>query len=121
MLVIISLVMWLLQQWGKISLWLALLFIGIWLLKDIVMYPFVKNAFKPQQQKNNRSLIGLKGVAEDDLAPLGYIRVGDELWKARAAKNGMQISKGDVVIVEREEGLTLLVRKVEDKNRSVES
>ena len=62
-------------------------------------------------------MIGRRGVAEEQLAPTGYIRVGDELWKAEVI-GGRAIEKGETVGIQGIRGLTLLVEHEADGNLS---
>lgn len=59
------------------------------------------------------TLIGAVGYAVTDLKPKGHIRVLGEFWQARCL-NG-EIMKGEEVKVLGIEGLTLLVKRVEEK------
>ena len=52
---------------------------------------------------------GIFGVAEERLAPEGYIRVRGELWRARVARSDMIIEEGTKVLVVGGRGLTLSV------------
>ncbi|MEQ9366888.1 MAG: NfeD family protein [Leptospirales bacterium] len=55
-----------------------------WLIKDVVMYPFVKSAFAPGAPGDSgpAGLVGLIAVTTRDLSPSGFIRVRGELWQA---------------------------------------
>jgi membrane protein implicated in regulation of membrane protease activity len=53
-------------------------------------------------------MIGRRGVAEGQLAPTGYIRVSDELWKVEVI-GGRVIEKGEAVRIRGIRGLILLV------------
>jgi membrane-bound serine protease (ClpP class) len=57
-------------------------------------------------------VIGLVGKVESDLAPLGTVYVARESWSARLA-NGDSAIRGDSVRVVRQEGLTLVVEKID--------
>jgi membrane-bound ClpP family serine protease len=81
---------------------------GIWIAKDIILYPFVWRAYEWGNQKENNSMIGLSGVAKDRLDPSGYILVRGELWKATVVQDG-SVDKGEKVIIKGIRGLTLLV------------
>lgn len=66
-------------------------------------------AAQRSQRRPLTTMVGLSGVAEDDLAPEGWILVRGEHWWARA--EGESISKGERVLVVRQEGRTLVVRQ----------
>jgi membrane-bound serine protease (ClpP class) len=54
------------------------------------------------------ALIGSQGSAETRLDPLGWVRIGGELWRARSEGS---VSPGEVVVVTGLQGLELRVRK----------
>ena len=56
----------------------------------------------------NAGMVGLKGVAETDLAPQGWVIVSGERWKAVADEN---VASGEPVTIRSVEGLTVRVRK----------
>lgn len=58
------------------------------------------------------NVIGMTGVVEKDLAPLGTVYVAREAWSARLAKSG-SAPRGTRVKVVRKEGLVLIVEPVE--------
>ena len=57
-------------------------------------------------------VVGLVGVVQRDLAPLGTVYVGRESWSART-EDGTSLQRDTKVQVIRQEGLTLVVKKVE--------
>ena len=61
-------------------------------------------------------LVGHVGVVRRSLDPLGHVAVGGELWRARrswAEADEPPPAEGDAVVVDRVDGLTLLVRRAE--------
>ncbi len=59
------------------------------------------------------SVVGEKGVAKTDINPRGVVNVGGELWSA-IAEGKEYIAKGEEVEVVGYEGITLMVRKIEE-------
>jgi len=59
----------------------------------------------------SEGLVGAKGVAETALEPMGTVRVEGELWKAKATE---PVARGETVVVESIEGLTLSVRPLRE-------
>jgi membrane-bound serine protease (ClpP class) len=57
-------------------------------------------------------VVGLVGVVQRDLAPLGTVYVGRESWSART-EDGTSLQRNTKVQVIRQEGLTLFVKNVE--------
>ena len=81
----------------------------------VFLRPVVKKYLfnKENSQKSNvDALIGKTVVVDkdiDNLSGSGYIKSGADYWKARSA-DGSSITKGSIVIIEKMEGITALVR-----------
>jgi membrane protein implicated in regulation of membrane protease activity len=100
-----------LTHWQFLPKWLAVAcFLG-WLLKDLLLYPFFRPAYEPGVTGSAR-LVGARGVAEGDLAPMGYIRVRGELWRAVATPTDHVIRSGTEVEIVNAERMEVLVRAV---------
>jgi membrane protein implicated in regulation of membrane protease activity len=107
-----------LRYWLDLPAWIMWGLIGVWVAKDILMFPFVWRAYDSTGLKGPHSVIGRRGVAEEQLAPTGYVRVHDELWKAEMIGVGQAIEKGQTVRIRGIRGLTLLVEHEDDGNLS---
>ena len=107
--VVIFLILMLVSQWITIPAWLVWCLIGLWIVKDLILYPFVWRAYDWNPSGNSDIMMGLCGIAKERLDPSGYIIIRGELWKARVIEEGMTIEKGAKVIVKSREGLTLQV------------
>ena len=105
------------RHWLDLPVWIIWGSVGVWVAKDIVMFPFVWRAYDSTALKGPHSMIGRRGVAEERLAPTGYIRVNDELWKGEVI-GGRAIEKGETVRIRRIQGLILLVEHEADGNLS---
>lgn len=103
----------LLKQWIDFPLWAALGILLLWVIKDMVLYPFVRRAYEPSGKTGVEQLIGAEGIAAEELAPSGYIRVGRELWRAEALGTDTPIAPGSRVRVQGVRGLTLLIQPEE--------
>jgi Membrane-bound serine protease (ClpP class) len=57
-------------------------------------------------------VVGETGEVQADLVPTGTVYVGGESWTARTS-NGQSVARGSHVRVIRQEGLTLIVERVE--------
>lgn len=86
--------------WGSIALWIA---------KDIIQFPFVWRAYERNRLNDLHTLIGTEAVAEDQLAPLGYVRVHGELWQAEVGGGNLPVKKGEIVRIVGIHGLKLIV------------
>jgi membrane protein implicated in regulation of membrane protease activity len=116
-LLILVLVLFVLEWWMDLRFWLYGAIVGIWITKDVLMFPFVWHAYDTSQQ-GAKSLIGTEGVVEEQLNPSGYIRVRGELWQAEVMESKAPIEKGETVLVEGAYGLILLVQPNERDDRS---
>ena len=106
-----------LRHWLDLPAWIMWGVVVVWVAKDILMFPFIWRAYDSTAFRGPHSMIGRRGVAEEQLAPTGYIRVGDELWKAEVI-GGRAIEKGETVGIQGIRGLTLLVEHEADGNLS---
>ncbi len=82
--------------------------IALWVAKDVAMFPFVWRAYHPGTGEETRPLVGRDGVAQERLPAggEGYVRVGSELWRARATH---ETAEGETVRIIERDGLTLVV------------
>lgn len=81
--------------------------VGAWVVKDAVLYPWLRAAYEPSRPPAD-ALVGREATVCEALAPKGWVWIGAELWRARAA--GGSARPGDTVVVEAVDGLTLVVR-----------
>jgi membrane protein implicated in regulation of membrane protease activity len=107
--VLLILALYLLRRWVQIPMWLAGVIVALWIVKDIVLFPFVWRAYDKYDKGDEHSIIGSRGTAEKRLAPTGYVRVGGELWRAEVVSGNPPIEKGEDVRVQGSRGMTLLV------------
>ncbi len=103
------LLMMLVRQWISIPSWLVWCLIGLWVAKDLILYPFVWRAYDWEPSGGSDMMTGLRGIAKERIDPSGYIIVRGELWQARLIENGVAIEKGENVLVKVREGLTLRI------------
>jgi len=93
-------------QWLSLPLWACVLATLLWVAKDAALYPVVKASYQTGGPTGPASLIGSLGTVRDTLDPIGLIKIGPELWKA---KSSSPAAAGDVVRVVGCTGMTLLV------------
>jgi membrane-bound ClpP family serine protease len=115
-LVIISSILYFLYTSFSYSFYINIIVLLLWILKDMVMFPFIWSAYDSRKDETVHSMIGKVGTTRDDLDPSGYIIIGLERWRARITPGSEQIPAGEMVLVDDIEGLTLIVsrREVED-------
>jgi membrane protein implicated in regulation of membrane protease activity len=100
-----------LTHWNIIPSWVAALgFFGL-VLKDLVFYPLLRSAYETKISSGSAALVGRKGIAQDDLAPEGYVKINLELWRAVIEPASEDIASGTEVEVVGAEGMRLIVRR----------
>jgi len=101
-----------LETWVDLPGWVLWAAPAGWIIKDILLFPFVWRAYLPPPSEDNR-LIGETGISRQRLDPKGYIFVRGELWKAELEKgqSTQPVEEGELVTVVGKDGLTLLVRR----------
>ncbi len=104
------------HEWFEVPAWIAACAVLLWMLKDAVMFPFVRRAYEPGDGRTPRDVNGALGVADETLDPNGYVRIGSELWRARGP-TGASIGKGQTVRVTGVRGLTVSVEPEEPGDR----
>ena len=90
--------------------WWGIALVAGWVIKDAVLYPFLRGAYDSDSPDAIEQLIGLEGVAIEPLAPQGYIRVRGELWLAEPYSAGVTIGRNRPVTVDSIQGTILRVR-----------
>jgi membrane-bound ClpP family serine protease len=108
-LVALILVLVLVQRWVSLPAWLSWVAVFGWIAKDAFLFPFVWRAYDSDAKEGASSMVGGTGIANDRLAPTGYVQIRGELWKAKMVGSGPPIEIGEEVRVRGARGLTLLV------------
>ena len=101
--VVIAAVAVVVQGIAAVPWWVAGLFVGAWIVKDLVMYRVLRQALRPAR---NPMPVGAHGQTVEG----GYVRVGGELWRAEA-RDGRTIAAGVDVVVRGARGLSLVVEE----------
>ncbi|GAI89314.1 unnamed protein product, partial [marine sediment metagenome] len=70
------------QRWVDLPAWFSWGLVALWVAKDAILFPFTWRAYDWHRSGDANSMVGARGVTEEQLAPSGYIRVHGELWKA---------------------------------------
>lgn len=78
--------------------------------------PLVNRIFKNKSDStmNNNAVIGKKGIVVKAITadnPIGQVKVNGELWSAIKDENTKYLNVGDSVIIEKIDGVKLLVKK----------
>lgn len=106
--ILAGLVLAVLYQWAGLSYAWAVGAFVVWVVKDIAMYPLVRGVFAPSRT-GPEAFIGARGVVADALAPLGYVTLNGELWRAESLRPQQAVPVGAPVVVRAVHGLTFLV------------
>ena len=120
-LALIILILVLLQQWVAIPTYVVWGIPILWLLKDIILFPLTWRSYESSNQRDPHPMVGQPGIAQQTLAPSGYVRVGGELWLAEIVGDEGSIEKGERVRVREINGLKLLVGREDGTSGSVVS
>ncbi|MCP5066886.1 MAG: hypothetical protein GY946_09990 [bacterium] len=96
-------------EWMELPLNVALTAVGLWMVKDAVMFRFVRKAYEPGDGRTPRDVRDCRGVATEEIGPEGYVRIGSELWRARVTEGCPPIAEGGAIRVLEVRGLTVVV------------
>jgi membrane protein implicated in regulation of membrane protease activity len=113
----LALFLWFLADRNAVSLWVSQGFFILWIVKDLVIFPWVRRAYTNDAKTGTEQLIGAKAVAQERLNPEGFVKINGELWKARLDPVDQSVSPKSIVKVRAANGLTLIV---EAENRHLE-
>lgn len=94
-----------------------MLIILLWILKDLILFPFVWKSYRPNHESNHKSMVKKRGVAISDFQDSGLVRIDGELWQAELHNPDETISKDDPVEVKDMQGLKLKVSKQTAKQK----
>jgi membrane-bound serine protease (ClpP class) len=110
--VIVAAVLAGLWHWQFIPKWLAVLGFCGWVVKDLLLYPFLRRAYETGVETGSAALVGARGIAEEELAPNGYVRVRGELWRAIVSPPDRVVNAGTEVEIVKADGMRVFVRAV---------
>ncbi len=106
---LIIILLWWLNNNFDLPLIYAAAVLCLWLIKEIVMFPFLWRSYDTASQNVLESMIGKYGTAVDDINPCGYVRIGGEMWRGELLPGKAPVKKGDRVIVTGVDGLMITV------------
>lgn len=89
----------------------AIIVLGLWFVKDAVLYPILKPHYVLRERDAHQGILGKHAVAQEPLNPRGYVKLKGELWIAEIAADETPVSIGERVIVESVDGLKLKVKR----------
>jgi len=88
--------------------WVIVAVLGVWILKDIILYPWLWRAYAYPDTDPLSELVGMEATAMETLNPEGFVRVHGELWKARLAPTTPGGSPGKRPVLPRGERATVV-------------
>ncbi len=89
-------------------------FVVLGIILMITTRPILCRIIKPKDEKTNLDrVIGMEGIVTEDIkrGVVGEVKVDGKKWSAIASKS---LKKDDLVIIEKIDGVKLVVRKKED-------
>lgn len=95
-------VLLLLVEWTQLTPGLAWGLFGLWVVKDLALFPVTKIAYEtPHMPHGPEALLGAEAIAQDDIEPeaTGWVLVRGELWRACRRESEETISKGERLLV----------------------
>ncbi len=93
----------------EVPLWLLVVIMAAWAALAVFTYRMGSRALRRKPVAGLPSVVGSPGTVVSPLAPEGLVRVGGELWVAKAS--GGRIDAGEEVIVVAQNRTRLTVRK----------
>jgi len=117
-LVLLVLILIFVQRREDLPAWVFLGSITIWVVKEAIFFPFVRRAYDWDHPQGVNSMVGARGIAKERLAPLGYVQVRGELWKAELMEGSLPLEKGGRVRVEGVRGLRLFVQSGDEEDEN---
>jgi len=96
--------------------------VDIWVFGVVIvilaaLITFIAYIFLPHLKKpvtGAEGMVGMTGVVVETLNPEGMVRIRGELWSAESTDN--MIDRGEKIVVEKVNGLNLLVKKLKKDN-----
>jgi len=99
-----------LVHWEHLSPTAAYVLFGIWVVSEIALFPILRVGYETGgAHAGAEALVGALGVAQQDLDPEGYVRIGAERWRAVVAGGCAPVAAGAPVRVREVRQLTLVV------------
>lgn len=105
-----ALILILVRHWMGLPAYLAWALLGIWVGKDILLFPILWRFYDPDQYPDRFRMIGRKGFTLSRLEPEGHVLVKGERWQAVVCEGQSPIEQGREIRVEAINGLKLKVR-----------
>jgi len=99
-------------RWWNLPVLAAYGLAGLWIVKDVIMFPVVRVAYESDSSSGVEGIRGTLGVVTQPLVPAGYVQLGSERWKAELVAGSGTVPEGSEIRVVEVRGLTLVVEPV---------
>ena len=97
--VLAAIILYAFHRLFALPLWLAAILMVADIVKDIVLYPYLRRAYETTESMPAERLIGERAVIRQALTPEGYVLVRGELWRARTLDPKTPIDSGSGVVI----------------------
>ncbi len=114
-LTIVSIISYFVYLYFELPVWIAALMVVLWIVKDIIMFPFVWKSYSLESEHNSK-LVGKTGITLTDLDPKGSVRVNGEIWRAINMEK-QKIAKGKQILVKAINGMELQVKSYNNSGK----
>lgn len=108
-LVLLLLILLVVREYLELPGWFMALLVAAWIVKDVVLFPFIWRSYDWDRPGISRSMTGSTGIVKQALAPRGFVQINGELWRAEAVEREKVIERGATVRVVHRIGLTVQV------------
>lgn len=108
-----AVILYALEKRFDLPAWTVVGVMAVLVLKDFLLYPFLRRAYETRVKSGTEALVGLTGVAREKLDPAGYVELRGELWLAEAVPQARPIAPNERVRVVSADGLRLHVTRLE--------
>jgi membrane-bound ClpP family serine protease len=116
--IIVAVILWGLPRLGiRIPLYGLILICVAFAVYGVVSFHIGSRTLRRKPLPGLTTMVGLEGQVVSELAPEGFVRIGGELWNARAENGTMEV--GVDVIVVRQSGLKVVVRRKQSHNSEI--
>ncbi|MEJ2166278.1 MAG: NfeD family protein [Desulfobacterales bacterium] len=105
-----ALILIVVRHWVQFPGYLAWALLGVWVAKDIFLFPILWRFYDPHLYPDRFRMIGRRGFALTRLNPSGYVSVKGERWQADVSEEEAPVEQGREICVEAINGLKLTVR-----------
>lgn len=110
-LLIVTLLVFTVNHWYILDNAIIVMIILFWILKDILIFPFVWKAYSHKDRDKSKTILNQHGVAVDTINPKGFVKINGEIWQAELVEPNDPINQGQPIEVVEIDGLKLKVRK----------